>query len=169
MKEDTRKMREALTEATRYWLEKAGILLDRHFDLPLIRFDLRGQAAGQYRSHPRPCIRYNLILATAQFDAFLERTPGHEVAHYIIDQLHPHRRTRPHGPEWRRLMQDLGLDASRCHVFNLDAVTTHRQRRFSYRCACREHHLSATRHNRILRGQAEYRCRSCGKVLVSAQ
>ena len=162
-------MRTALAEATRYWVEKAGILLDRHFDLPLIRFDLQGQAAGQYRSHPRPCIRYNLVLAAAQFDAFLERTPGHEVAHCIIDQLHPQRRTRPHGPEWRQLMKDLGLDASRCHTFILDEVPTRRQRRFDYRCACQAHRLSATRHNRILRGQAEYRCGSCGEVLVSAK
>ncbi|BAO44656.1 SprT family zinc-dependent metalloprotease [Thiolapillus brandeum] len=169
MTEDTRKIRQALEEATIYWLEKASRLLGQSFEPPLLRFDLRGQAAGQYRSHPRPCIRYNLDLAALQFDAFLARTPGHEVAHYVIDQRFPNQRLRPHGPEWRDLMHGLGLDASRCHEFSLEGVPTRRQRRHAYRCACREHELSSTRHNRVLRGQAEYRCRSCGKVLVSSE
>ncbi len=158
-------MRQALHEATAYWVERAANLTGRRFALPHIRFDLRGQAAGQYRGHPRPCIRYNLELARHQFDAFLRRTPGHEVAHYIIHQMHPRRRIRPHGPEWRKLMESLGLDPSRCHEFDTGMVPTRRQRRFPYHCGCRTHELSATRHNRMRRGQAEYHCASCGERL----
>ncbi len=162
-------MRQGLEEATGYWLEQASQLLERSFDPPWLRFDLRGQAAGQYRSHPRPCIRYNLDLAALQFDAFLARTPGHEVAHYVIDQLFPGQGLRPHGPEWRSLMTALGLDSSRCHEFKLEGVPARRQRRHKYRCACQEHALSTTRHNRVLRGQARYHCRRCGEVLVSME
>ncbi|WP_456375800.1 SprT family zinc-dependent metalloprotease [Thiolapillus sp.] len=169
MDKDTRKIRQALTDATAHWLEKARILLGRGFDMPEIRFDLRGQAAGQYRNHPQPCIRYNLSMAAGQLESFLARTPGHEVAHYVIDQLHGRRNIRPHGSEWRQLMADLGLDAARCHCYSLEKVPTRHQQRYLYRCACQNHELSATRHNRILRGKAEYRCRRCGETLVSAK
>ncbi|WP_457676094.1 SprT family zinc-dependent metalloprotease [Thiolapillus sp.] len=160
-------LEQALRDATAYWLAAAEKQLGRHFPLPEIRFDLRGQAAGQYRGHPLPCIRYNLELAGRQPEAFLRRTPGHEVAHYVIHQMHPRQRLRPHGPEWRQLMESLGLEPSRCHEFDTGGVTTRRQRRFSYRCACRKHELSATRHNRVIRGQAEYRCTHCGERLVA--
>ena len=165
MNEETRRMRQTLAEATAYWVEQAARLTGRRFALPHIRFDLKGRAAGQYRSHPHPCIRYNLELASQQFDAFLDRTPGHEVAHYVIHQMHPGRRVRPHGPEWRKLMENLGLDPSRCHEFDMSKVPTRRQRRFPYRCRCQTHELSATRHNRIRRSQAEYRCKRCGQRL----
>ncbi len=165
MDEEIRKMRQALHEATAHWVEQAARLTGRRFALPHIRYDLKGRAAGQYLSHPHPCIRYNLALAKQQFDAFLERTPGHEVAHYVIHQMHPKGRVKPHGPEWRELMKKLGLDPSRCHEFDTSGVPTRRQRRFPYRCGCRTHELSATRHNRVRRGQVDYRCAMCGERL----
>jgi len=62
-------------------------------------------------------------------------------------------------------MTAFGLEPSRCHEFDLAQVSTRRQRRFRYRCDCREHELSATRHNRILRGEQRYSCRKCGREL----
>ncbi|WP_457668721.1 SprT family zinc-dependent metalloprotease [Thiolapillus sp.] len=154
-----------LLKITRHWVAEAGQLYSRHFPTPEVRFDLRGQTAGQYRGGDRPCIRYNTGIAAAQFDAFCKRTPPHEVAHYIMDCLHPRKDIKPHGREWRDLMRAYGLEPTRCHDYDLDKVPQRRQRRFTYTCACREHELSATRHNRVQYGKMEYRCTRCGESL----
>ncbi len=148
-----------------HWLREA----EHHWQLPFepleIRFDLRGRSAGQYRSHPKPCIRFNADMAAAQFEAYCRQTPGHEVAHHVVFRLYPGVRVRPHGPEWQAVMRSFGLDPRRCHDFDMDSIPQRRQRRFRYRCGCREHELSATRHNRVLRGAATYHCRQCARPL----
>ncbi len=165
----SRQQQQRLVELVEYWLHQA----ERHWELryqPVeIRFDLRGRAAGQYRSHPKPCIRFNAVLAASQFEAFCEQTPGHEVAHHVVEQLYPDKRVRPHGREWQAVMHSFGLDPRRCHEFDLSNVPQRLQRRFPYRCGCREHQLSATRHNRILRGEANYYCRQCGESLRAVE
>jgi SprT protein len=40
-----------------------------------------------------------------------------------------------------------------------------RQRRFRYRCDCRDHLLTAVRHNRIVTRNVVYRCRECGGAI----
>ncbi|WP_456376694.1 SprT family zinc-dependent metalloprotease [Thiolapillus sp.] len=159
------KQQQKLLAITQHWITRAERLYAQSFPMPDVRFDLRGQAAGQYRGGSRPCIRYNLEMATIQFDAYCLRTPPHEVAHFIIDQLHPGNRPRPHGPEWRELMRAFGLEPSRCHQYNLENVQQRKQRRFTYKCTCREHRLSATRHNRVRHRGVKYHCISCGEVL----
>ena len=133
---------------------------------PVIRFDLRGQAAGQVRWHRRGrCeIRYNLDIARRHRADFLARTVPHEVAHLLTVTCHG--RTSPHGPEWRAMMQYLGVSApTRCHDYSVDEGTVRRQRRWRYQCRCREHQLSTTRHKRIQCGLAVYRCSICGSDL----
>ena len=159
------KQQQELLKITRHWIALAERLHEQAFPMPEVRFDLRGQAAGQYRSGSRPCIRYNMEMAAAQFDAYYHRTPPHEVAHYITDQLHPGSRPRPHGPEWQELMQAFDLEPSRCHQYSLENVQQRKQRRFTYKCTCQEHRLSATRHNRVRHRGVKYRCISCGEVL----
>ena len=133
---------------------------------PDIRFDLRGQAAGQVRWQPRGrCeIRYNLDIARRHRDDFLARTVPHEVAHLLTVSCHG--RTSPHGPEWRAMMQHLGIsNPTRCHEYSIDEDTVRRQRRWRYQCGCREHQLSTTRHKRMQSGSAVYRCSVCGNDL----
>jgi SprT protein len=109
-------------------------------------------------------IRYNLPLAAGQPAAFVAATVPHEVAHVVTHVCHG--RVRPHGTEWRRVMAWFGFDApARCHDFALPAnKSSRRQRRWRYRCHCREHQLSTTRHNRAQRGLS-YHCRACGQPL----
>ncbi|HDS1118236.1 TPA: SprT family protein, partial [Pluralibacter gergoviae] len=38
---------------------------------------------------------------------------------------------------------------------------------FAYRCGCQQHRLTVRRHNRVLRGEAVYRCLRCGEPLVA--
>ena len=40
--------------------------------------------------------------------ARLSDTVIHEVAHYIVDCLYGFQRVKPHGPEWKSIMVDLG-------------------------------------------------------------
>jgi len=133
---------------------------------PLLRFDLRGQAAGQAIWHraQRPLLRFNLDIARHHPDDFLARTVTHEVAHLVTAACHG--RTRPHGPEWRAVMVYLGIsEPSRCHDYAVDESQVRRQRRWAYACTCSLHELSTTRHNRIQRTGTRYHCRHCGSPL----
>jgi SprT protein len=133
---------------------------------PLLKFDLRGQAAGQavWRRIGRPVLRFNLDIARRHPTDFVERTVTHEVAHLLTAACHG--RTRPHGAEWRAVMAYLGVpDPSRCHDYSLDEAKVRRQRRWAYVCACSRHLLSTTLHKRILTNQARYHCRRCGARL----
>jgi len=140
-----------------------------HFRIPTpeveIRFDLRGQAAGQVRfAAPRcPLIRYNALLLRENGIRFLARTVPHEVAHVIARGVFgPH--IRPHGAQWRAVMDLFGADNRRCHDYDTRRASARRLTRYPYHCACREHALTSIRHHRILAGQRYY-CRHCGEAL----
>ena len=163
------KQRERIGQVTEHWLHQARLLYRTEFDTPELRFDLRGLSAGQYRFHPHPIIRFNAEMAARQFEAFCHRTPPHEVAHHIVARLHGFGGVRPHGHEWQEVMRAFGLEPTRCHQFDTSGMSRRRQRRFRYRCGCREHELSATRHNRVQRGEQRYSCRHCGEVLVTIE
>ncbi|CCK08390.1 Protein sprT [Cronobacter sakazakii 696] len=38
---------------------------------------------------------------------------------------------------------------------------------FPYRCRCQQHQLTVRRHNRVVRGETQYRCVRCGDTLVA--
>jgi len=155
-----------LIQLSREWVTRAEQIFGEVFILPEIRFDLRGRSAGQYRGGPVPCIRYNIEMAEMQFELFCQETPAHEVAHYVVDRVYTGTGAKPHGIEWRSLMKEFGLNPSRCHQFDTGHLPKRKQNRFSYRCGCRVHQLTTTRHNRILRGKAKYHCLKCGQTLT---
>lgn len=162
-------LRQRLQEATAEHLQRARPLLTGSGRLPPqveVRFDLRGKAAGQVRwpTGREALIRYNLAMAQRQPEDFLAQTVPHEVAHVVCRALYP--KARAHGPEWRGLMRFFGIERpARCHGFDTGPVFSHAQRRWGYRCDCRQHQLSTTRHYRIVRGRARYQCRHCGSEL----
>jgi SprT protein len=140
-------------------------LTGRAIAQPPVRFDLRGQSAGQVRidARGRGMIRYNAALLLRHGDDFLRQTVPHEVAHYVA-YLHHGRAIRPHGPEWRQLVTALGGEPLRCHRYDIDGLRLRQTRWFLYHCRCGEHKLSSIRHNRIS-GGARYLCRRCGETL----
>jgi len=161
-----------LRQATGSCIERAAPLLPgkvpqlREIGL---RFDLRGLSAGQTRLGARDNleIRYNLEIARLQPDAFVRETVPHEVAHVVTWLLHG-RRARPHGAEWQAVMHHLGIASPRrCHDFDMPPVR--RQRRWPYRCACRVHQLSTTRHRRVQTQGIRYHCSACGTALESLE
>lgn len=56
----------------------------------------------------------------------------------------------------------LGVSASRTHKFEVASVQS---KTYPYLCACRDHHLTVRRHNKVMRKESEYRCRHCGELL----
>ena len=132
---------------------------------PVISFDLKGQAAGQanYRENK---IRFNRQLLEKYTPEFVDQTVPHEFAHLVAYQKFG-RRIRPHGMEWKRVMEAFGVDPARTHSF--DVAPTRRLKRFHYRCHCpgSDYQLSSIRHNRVQRGGI-YLCRKCGCALFSA-
>jgi SprT protein len=157
--------RRELIERTTDLIALAGQRFGRSLAPVAVAFDLRGAQAGQYCSGRRCRIRYNPEIAAAHYRDFLRQTVPHEVAHHVVQQCFGQRRPAPHGREWRAVMQLFDAPAERCHDFDLAGVRIRRQQRFDYRCGCRHHQLSATRHNRISRGERRYRCIRCGEEL----
>ena len=149
------------------WIAHAGQLYGRVFPEIPVRFDLEGRAAGMYQVRGRQrVIRYNPYLFARYPRDSLEVTVPHEVAHYITDILFGMRRVRPHGAQWRAVMLAMGANPCVTADYDLSGIPVRRQRRFIYRCTCREHRLSTCRHNRIHRGAMRYFCRACGGELI---
>ncbi len=139
-----------------------------HQPIPVL-FDLRGRAAGMYRVARRQAvIRYNPYIFARYFEHGLQTTVPHEVAHYLTDRLYGLAQVRPHGKEWRGVMQALGAEPRATTCFDLSGIPLRRQRRVAYRCDCSVHQLSTCRHNRVAAGTARYYCRSCGGELAMA-
>ena len=157
--------RAEVAAATAAWLRQARMLYRHALPDIQVRFDLHGCSAGMYRVRgERREIRYNPLVFAHWYAENLAETVPHEVAHYVVDMIHG-RSARPHGPEWCAVMAAFGVAPRRTSDFDLSALPLRRERRFAYRCACGPQQLSATRHNRVRRGQSRYRCRACGEEL----
>lgn len=161
--------RALVVAATVDWIARAGQLYGRVFPAIPVRFDLVGRAAGMYQVRGRQrVIRYNPYVFALYPRDSLEVTVPHEVAHYVTDMLFGMGRVRPHGAQWQSVMRAMGADPRVTAAYDLSGIPVRRQRRFVYRCACREHRLSACRHNRIRSGATRYSCRACGGELFYA-
>ena len=139
-----------------------------------IQFNLKGRSAGMYRikrnrkiffSHCKREIRYNPYIFSKYFDDSFKTTIPHEVAHYISDIMHDLKNIKPHGNEWKAIMQAFGVDASVTASYDLSGIPLNNRTLFSYQCDCREHQLGIIRHNRIKNNQNQYFCKSCKQVL----
>ncbi|MBV1932126.1 MAG: SprT-like domain-containing protein [Porticoccaceae bacterium] len=154
---------------TEKYIRLAESLFDRQFpDIPVL-FDLSGRASGMYRVvGSQRCIRYNPYIFALYFDEHLTGTVAHEVGHYIADSLYGLANIKPHGSQWRGIMAKFGVDGSRTFAHSLEGVPQRRHRRVSYSCGCSDHQLGIRRHNKVSRGQAVYKCRSCdGELRLS--
>jgi SprT protein len=148
--------------ATEAYIQQAGELLQRRFEVIPVLFDLKGRAAGMYRvSGRRRVIRYNPYLFAKYFPENLAQTVPHEVAHYIVHMEYGLHAVRAHGREWRAIMALFGAEARATCDYDLEGVPVRRYRRYAYRCACSQHQLTSRRHNKIRDGLAQYYCKRC--------
>ncbi len=139
---------------------QAEASLGRRFPRPSTSFKLRGQAAGTAHLQENR-LRFNPVLLAQEPEAFLAEVVPHEVAHLLAWQLHG--RVKPHGVEWQQLMVKVfDLPPKVRHSFDVSALAP---KTWSYRCACQAHELTVRRHNKVVRGEMQYRCRRCGETL----
>lgn len=147
-----RRLRESLAQAN------AGLKTD--YPEPKISYQQRGTAAGTAHMSDWE-IRLNARLLAENGQQFIDEVIPHELAHLLV--YRQFKRAAPHGAQWRYMMEQiLQVPANRTHRFSVESVqgTT-----FAYLCSCQEHLLTVRRHNRIVRGETEYRCRHCKELL----
>jgi len=161
------KQRADVMSATVVCIEKANELLATDIEQIPVRFDLKGRSAGMYRVvGSQRTIRYNPFIFAKYYAENYTTTIPHEVAHYLTDVIYGYANVKPHGREWRTMMQMFGADASvRCD-FDLEGIPLRVYRRVRYICCCQVHELTRVRHNRIQNRGARYFCRVCRTALV---
>ncbi len=153
-------LQQDVMRSLRHFLQLASERLARTFDEPLLTYQQRGTAAGTAWLDKWE-IRLNPLLLQENPRAFVEEVVPHELAHLLVWKIHG--RVPPHGKEWKWMMESvLGVPARRTHTFALTSVRTNT---FPYRCDCQQHQLTVRRHNRVVRGESEYRCVHCGMRL----
>jgi SprT protein len=136
-----------------------------------ISFDLKGRAAGMYRVKKKLLltkreIRYNPFIFSKYFEDNLENTVPHEVAHYACDALYGMNNIKPHGTEWKQVMQALDADPKVTASYDLTDMPLRKMKTFSYRCSCGEQRLSSIRHNRVMKHNYQYYCKACRQILT---
>ncbi|MCV2884261.1 SprT family zinc-dependent metalloprotease [Aestuariibacter sp. AA17] len=141
----------------------ANGFFNQHFPLPTVSLNQRGKIAGS-ANFQRNHIKLNPVLFSENRSVFESEVIPHEVAHLIT--YHLYGKVKPHGKEWQNIMTQ---------VFYLPATATHQLcvknvqgKTFSYKCDCQTISLTVRRHNKIIRGESQYRCKRCNAVLVAA-
>lgn len=147
--------------------DKAQSVFGRVFDLPIIEFEDMGRVAGR-AFYWKNLIKFSPTLFKENVEDFTKRTIVHECGHIIAHKVYPNLK-RPHGPEWKKVMQMLGAqDIGRCHSYDTSSVVRkYHVRKFKYKCDCSVHWSGPKIHGKISRG-ATYTCNSCKSVLVLA-
>ncbi|ECY3756635.1 SprT family zinc-dependent metalloprotease, partial [Salmonella enterica subsp. enterica serovar Albany] len=146
-------IQQAVMRRLRENLAQANLKLDRHYPEPKLVYTQRGTSAGTAWLESYE-IRLNPVLLLENIDTFIAEVVPHELAHLLVWKHFG--RKAPHGKEWKWMMESvLGVPARRTHQFALQSV---RRNTFPYHCQCQQHQLTVRRHNRVVRGEAVYRC-----------
>jgi SprT protein len=121
------------------------------------RTDMGTTAGLAYRVSQR--IEFNEILLLANLEKFINNTVPHEVVHILQFVLFRSAK-QPHGPEWKRIMGRLGVDAATYHSYDVGPVKT--KPTFRYVCGCEDRvfRISKIVHNKMINGQVRT-CPSC--------
>ncbi|YCH29919.1 SprT family zinc-dependent metalloprotease [Erwinia sp. D4-22] len=155
-------LQQAVMRALRDKLQLANQRLARNYPEPQLVYQQRGTAAGTAWLQSWE-IRLNPVLLLENQQAFIEEVVPHELAHLLVWRHFG--RVAPHGKEWKWMMETiLEVPARRTHQFEVASV---RGKSWPYRCRCQQHYLTVRRHNRVVRGETEYRCVQCGDLLVA--
>ena len=155
---------EKLVSETRRWVDLANKKMNILFPYPRVKTDLRGTTAGLAYSMYN-LIRYNAALAKDNEEAFFARTVPHEVAHLVADFYFGERCN--HGPKWKYVMnQVFGLEATRCHSYDVSGHRMRRVMRYKYQCGCADGCVVGPKHQKkILSKMATLWCKKCNHFL----
>jgi len=159
---------------TQYYIKQSLDLFNLKDKTVTITFDLKGRSAGMYRvkqskgrifARQQREIRYNPYIFSKYYADNYTTTIPHEVAHYVTDILYGLKNIKPHGREWKAVMQAFEADASVTANYDLSGIPLKKQSLFTYQCECREHQLSSIRHNKIKKQRYQYYCNFCKQAL----
>lgn len=160
-------LQEQVIQKTNHFIKNAAEYYNRSFKEIPVLFDLTGRAAGMYRIKAgQRVIRYNPYVFAKYFDDNFTETIPHEVAHYVTDMLFGLKKIRPHGNEWKSVMEVFGVAANRTASYDLSGLPVRKHQIFIYHCGCQDFELTSRRHNKIVRGTGHYMCRDCGGKLL---
>ncbi|MDB2386083.1 SprT family zinc-dependent metalloprotease [Shewanella sp.] len=153
-------LQQSIVEQIERCYQLAATALSQSFPRPEVNFKLRGKSAGTAHLQLNK-LRFNPLLLQDNPQAFIDEVVPHEICHLLAFQLYG--KVKPHGVEWQTLM---------LHIFQCQPRTTHHfntqsveGKTFEYFCHCGCVHLSIRRHNKVVRGDSQYRCRQCGQNL----
>ncbi len=134
----------------------------RQFPRPSVHFSLRGKSAGTAHLQTNK-LRFNPVLLAENHDIFINEVVPHEISHLLC--FHLFGKVKPHGKEWQSVMlTTFKITPKTTHQLNTQSVSG---QQFEYFCGCGSINLTIRRHNRIVRGQTQYRCRRCQQTLTS--
>ncbi|MCW3171879.1 SprT family zinc-dependent metalloprotease [Shewanella subflava] len=136
---------------------------NKSFPRPLVQFTLRGKSAGTAHLQLNK-LRFNPVLLAENVSAFIDDVVPHEISHLICFQVFG--RVKPHGAEWQSIMRRVYGRAPKT-THKLDTLSV-RGKQFEYFCGCGSVQLSIRRHNNVVRGKTQYRCKTCQQMLQSA-
>jgi SprT protein len=154
-------------DRTEEFIRQAEAIFSRRFERVPVLFDLKGRSAGMFKILGKQrFIRYNPWIFAKYYEENLRDTVPHEVAHFIVHEQYPRRGTKPHGWQWRELMDRFGADPGVTFDRDLAGVPQRSQKSHRYYCGCQVHEVSTTRHNRVQRRRVRYHCCSCDGLLV---
>ena len=160
-------LQEQVIQETNHFIKSAENYFDCKIKEIPVLFDLVGKSAGMYRVRAgQRVIRYNPYVFAKYFEDNLNETIPHEVAHYVTDILYGLRSIKPHGVEWKSVMQVFGVTANRTANYDLSGLPVRNFKTFVYHCGCQNYELTSRRHNKILKGTGHYMCRDCGGKLL---
>lgn len=148
--------------ASTYYMEA-----DRHYGryfkaIPITFSNRMTKTAGMFIFTDRGSkeIRLSNPIMSMNFDAFIERTVGHEVAHHIVHELHG--RVQPHGKEWKEVMAVFGLEAKRCHSYKVES------NKVEYIVDGKSYFLGKIQHGRCQRGQVYINNKTKARIVADA-
>ena len=156
----------ALSLQVKEYVQQAEYLFGVELN-PIVRYDLKGTTAGTACTERdgTQILRFNLtgLHIDGVFDHLHDHTVPHEVAHLVqynnTDWPTNRKANPPHGRYWQHVMRKFGVPADRCH--SLPLPKAREQRKWAYRCNCRTHNISTTKHNRMQKDPNSYICRVC--------
>jgi SprT protein len=163
-------LQQQVNDQTKVYIELARDSLDIKLRPVEISFNLKGRCAGMYRVYRHAFrqgreIRYNAHIFSKYYEDNFATTIPHEVAHYVSDLIYGLKNIRPHGREWKEIMQLFGANAAVTADYDLSGIPLRKSTLYSYQCDCREHQLSSIRHNRMNRSRSHYYCSYCKSAL----
>lgn len=158
-------------DLTVHYFKLAEAKYGRTFGNVPVSFNLTGKTAGIAscnRFGDNSSIRYNAQLLEQEGETFLARTVPHEVAHIVAQTVFGGIYKKVgHGADWKKVMAFFGVDATRCHSYDVSEVSTRKTTTFPVFCKCPTHHdIGVTTYRRMLNG-SKYSCKRCKAMLTT--